>query len=438
MQKNHRVAEGSHSEAQLIDKLSNGQYRKYSDQIKDLKGRLERAVASIDGLNGASFWKKLLSKKKLAAASAQRDQIVVDLKAAEDRFKETAQAIRGSAEYKQAVMQALQKPVPPPAAVQKSIPSESVVARPRPQVNAAPPHRNRHPAFSITVRPTGSSVEHLFEASSRRGWPTPPPGSRTSENIYLPLNSAQTELVTRLGARVGPKGGVLVEPGTPLDALDQWLPFYAKKHIEPLNVDSIPGTNWGGSLANLLTSSSWQTIRKSYVESTGDKCAICGYPSPANQSVDCHEIWEYHRPKKGNVGIQRLIGIVPVCGPCHEMFHLGKAGADGRLDEVLSRLAWANRWDMAKAEEYCNYQRDKWHQRNEYMWMLDISRLQSGEDLILKGGKTGVTVDADGDLHFKAFNGPGSTRFLGARFGHKNAIWPAHPVPSYSDYVKDV
>lgn len=438
MQKNHTLVEGSQPEALLIDKLSDGRYRECWDQIKTLKGRLPRVTANIAELHRAPFWKKLLSKNKLAIALLERDEIVEKLEAAQKRVKEIAQEIRGSAAYKQAVAPTEKKPSPLPTLATKIV--APVLPVPQKKIHFEGTKVEEQPrGFSITVRPARSTVDHLFETSVREDWPTPPPGARTSENIYLPVNDDQIELVTRLGARVGPKGGVFVAPGTSLDALEQWLPFYAKKHIEPLNVDSIPDSNWGGSLANLLLASSWQAIRQSYVDSTGNKCTICGYPSPGDKSIDCHEIWEYHRPKRGNVGIQRLINIVPVCDTCHLMFHLGLANIRGHLDATLARLSWVNRWNGSEVDEYYKYQGNKWHQRNEYSWMLDVSALKLKDALVLKGGKTGVTIDDGGNLHFQTFNGTaGSTRFLGAEFGHKKSPRPAHPVPSYSDFVKDV
>jgi len=200
----------------------------------------------------------------------------------------------------------------------------------------------------------------------------------------------------------------------------------------------IPGSSWGGSLANLLLGSSWQAIRTKYVESTGDKCKICGYPSHDGKSVDCHEIWEYYVPKQGGrTGIQKLVDILPVCKSCHEMFHLGKANADGRLNKVLNRLSWANRWNTHQIKEYYNYLGHKWLQRNEYMWMLDLSNLKLQTPIFIKGGDTGVKIE-DGNLYFRTFIGEGVTRFLGVEFGHKGSTLSRNPVPSYDRYIKDV
>lgn len=291
--------------------------------------------------------------------------------------------------------------------------------------------------FGLTVNPRGAPVESLFRPRRRRGEPVPPPDIRGSDRIYLPVAPREIEAVTSLGAVVGPKGGVFVPTGVDLEPLEEWLPFYARRVIEPLNVDLIPASNWGGSLANLLLNSCWENIRQGVVCQTGDKCIICGLDS-RGKSVDCHEIWEYYRPVSGDIGVQRLVDIIPVCRQCHEMFHLGLANQNGRLEDAFRRLAWANRWSFEDVLKYWDYTGEKWLRRNNFAWVLDLSLLSS-ETLILKGGQTGVQIDEDGDLHYRSRLGEGSTRFVGVSFGHaRQEPYPPRPPVDYAMFVKDV
>ena len=88
---------------------------------------------------------------------------------------------------------------------------------------------------------------------------------------------------------------------------------------------------WCGSLANVLTPTSWRRIKATYIEAAGGRCRICGEIAPkdpvrkvrGNKTIEAHEIWSYHDARDGGPGIQRLDDILALCGSCHMMFHLG-------------------------------------------------------------------------------------------------------------------
>jgi hypothetical protein len=265
-----------------------------------------------------------------------------------------------------------------------------------------------------------------------------PPGSSVKNSVYIPVALSDQQTVIALGATQGPRGGVYIDSNANLTPFSSWLPFYAQKLIEPLNVDLIPASNWGGSLANLLTASSWEAIRADVLQTTNGVCKICGLTN-RGKSVDCHEIWEYHRPLDGRMGIQKLIRILPVCTPCHDMFHLGLAAQKNRLPQTLARLAWANRWSEEEILLYQHYVMAKWEQRNALRWILDLSALDASTKLVLRGGKTGVRVDEHLFLHYETRFAKGFTQFVGVRFvdGEKNEHGPI-PAPDYSRFFKDV
>ncbi|OFA17030.1 hypothetical protein A4U49_04410 [Acidithiobacillus ferrivorans] len=152
-----------------------------------------------------------------------------------------------------------------------------------------------------------------------------------------------------------------------------WIPAMPTI-LNPLQVVAglcIPSTSWGSSLANLLTKACWDAFRKPVISAQNHVCAHCGQ---RRKILECHELWNYevessiHTP-----GVQTLKGIVALCGDCHKMHHLGFANMQGRLDEILTRLMWINRWDQATTLHYYDAYGDYFERMSQYVWMVDLS-----------------------------------------------------------------
>jgi len=254
----------------------------------------------------------------------------------------------------------------------------------------------------------------------------------------LPVSASEEQQAISQGARKGPKGGIFIAADGDLAAFEPWLPFYAREFVEPLCVDLIPSTSWGGSLANLLTASSWDKLRQPALSRTNGVCVVCGLAGGNGKAVHCHEVWEYHLPLAGEIGAQKLVGILPVCKLCHEMFHLGRAAMEGRLDRALSRLAWANRWSAAEVDACHRYAGTKWRERSQRLWTLDLSMLGAEAKLSLKGGATGVRVDGEGNLRYESSQGAGVTRLTGAPFTSGGVVYGPFGAPDYRKFRKDV
>ena len=155
--------------------------------------------------------------------------------------------------------------------------------------------------------------------------------------------------------------------------------FYDGSVMPPIMPDLIPSSSWGGSLANLLTRESWQMIRAPHIIRTGGRCQICA--ERPNRSPDCHEIWAYSMPPAGasptGAGMQRLISIITVCEPCHEMFHLGLARSRGRGKAAEGRLMETNFWSRKTFAAFDAEARRLFTERSTRQWVLDVTLLDA-------------------------------------------------------------
>jgi hypothetical protein len=73
--------------------------------------------------------------------------------------------------------------------------------------------------------------------------------------------------------------------------------------------------------------------------------------------------------------MQTLIELVALCEDCHKTCHLGKANADGRLEEACDRLQFINRFTCEETLMYVDWLFAQWEWRSNYQWMLDLSIL---------------------------------------------------------------
>ena len=79
-----------------------------------------------------------------------------------------------------------------------------------------------------------------------------------------------------------------------------------------LQIESIPQSSWGVSLANLLPKEDWDKIRKKVLKGAGYRCEYCG---AVDRTLHCHEAWEFKYSE------QRLVRFDCVCELCHDSIH---------------------------------------------------------------------------------------------------------------------
>ena len=118
-----------------------------------------------------------------------------------------------------------------------------------------------------------------------------------------------------------------------------------------LTIEILPVHIAGRGLSSTLPTVRWDRIRRNVAEAHGHRCAACGI-SRWGARLQCHEVWEYDldtvRPptpeevearsvggkkktrwdlvgtksrESVRRGVRRLVGLMPLCGPCHRTKH---------------------------------------------------------------------------------------------------------------------
>lgn len=155
-----------------------------------------------------------------------------------------------------------------------------------------------------------------------------------------------------------------------------------------LGADRLPGSVWGSNLRAILPTSRWVALSRGTAERAGGVCEVCHRPSfygEGTRNPDCHEIWAFDAVASRSV--QRLLGVIALCGACHETQHSGLAELNDRWESVIATLRRVNGWDRADAESDIVRSRERYRELSSTEWDLDLR--------LLKGW---VTLDGYPDL----------------------------------------
>lgn len=262
--------------------------------------------------------------------------------------------------------------VPYSGAPQEMKPWLSMGADSRPTMGA----ENRLPGGLAGFRLLGTSLPpNLYAPRRRTGIPRLPGSIMKDDRIYLPAGLKDVGALTAAGAVMGVRGAFYFDPDkVSIDGpLAPWLPFVAQRWYCPLPVDLIPRTSWGASLANLLTRTSWNEIRERVTAPYDGRCQICG-ELKGGQSIEVHEVWQYAEDARyGDMSVQKLVGMLSVCKPCHGVFHQGFSKMRGHGDQAEYRLADINGWSMAELERAEAKMAADYGRRSKLRWALDLS-----------------------------------------------------------------
>jgi hypothetical protein len=293
------------------------------------------------------------------------------------------------------------------------------------------------PFFCPTVKPyhaevsgyvlpdPGGRPDELFVPRSLAEVPRLPGSyslSGAKPKLYLPVDKRREAEMLAAGAVKGPRGGFYVDMDRPSHMLDlgrlqAFVPFIAKPLTRAFQVEPIPSTSWGATLANLLTKTSWERLRLRATHHFSHLCQICGEGS--RKTIEVHELWTYEMPKRRwDPGMQRLVGLLSLCGKCHRCFHPGFAAILGRGAEAVERLGLVNRWTRAETEGYLDWAGSVWQARSTVPWALDLG-LIDGEELVVSSANW--VESEDGRLFPRKDGAQRGTRILNARWSATKA-----------------
>lgn len=85
-----------------------------------------------------------------------------------------------------------------------------------------------------------------------------------------------------------------------------------------LEIQPIPISSWGISLASRLPQKEWDEIRHENYRDADYTCVICG---ATNRTLNCHEVWKFDDRRR----IQRLVELECCCNLCHDVHHFGRS-----------------------------------------------------------------------------------------------------------------
>lgn len=103
--------------------------------------------------------------------------------------------------------------------------------------------------------------------------------------------------------------------------------------VMSLELEPIPESTWGKSLAQLLPPPIWHDLRREVYEVSDHTCAICG---ATDKQLHCHERWKFDDKKR----IQYLAGFQCLCVDCHDIKHWGRTVAEAHKNGNSERLVY--------------------------------------------------------------------------------------------------
>lgn len=140
---------------------------------------------------------------------------------------------------------------------------------------------------------------------------------------------------------------------------------------EMLTVELVPRTAWFKNVRSHVSKGEWERLKRITFGRAGYACEICGGRG-SKWPVECHEVFAYDDEHF----VQTLVRLIALCPPCHEVKHIGLAGARGRRGAALGHLARVNNWSRQDAELYLEGCFETWHRRSNHEWVLDLSYLE--------------------------------------------------------------
>ena len=139
-----------------------------------------------------------------------------------------------------------------------------------------------------------------------------------------------------------------------------------------LTIELVPESAFYKNLRSEISPKEWDLLRRASYRKAGYCCEICGEISPKHSHpVECHEIWEYDDKKH----IQRLVGVQAICPPCHACKHYGLSQLRGIEETCIRHMMKVNSMKRGAVLEMVAAAFDKWQDRSEYEWKLDITWL---------------------------------------------------------------
>lgn len=135
-----------------------------------------------------------------------------------------------------------------------------------------------------------------------------------------------------------------------------------------LKIELVPAPIQYINLRSLLPKEQWDKLRRATYKRVKYRCEICGGKGP-DHPVECHEEWNYDEDDC----VAKIVELHGLCPACHECKHVGLAGLNGRMEEVIAHLCKINGYDRQMAVRCISSAFEIWEQRSKWAWTIDVN-----------------------------------------------------------------
>jgi hypothetical protein len=139
-----------------------------------------------------------------------------------------------------------------------------------------------------------------------------------------------------------------------------------------LTIELVPQSCWYSNVRSNVSKAEWDKLRAASYRKARFKCEICGGKG-SKWPVECHEVWHYNEETR----VQKLVRMIALCPPCHEVKHIGLARIKGNFNRAVQHLMKVNDMTEQDATDYIETAFRVWSERSKYNWELDITFLDN-------------------------------------------------------------
>jgi hypothetical protein len=144
-----------------------------------------------------------------------------------------------------------------------------------------------------------------------------------------------------------------------------------------LQLELIPESSWGRSLAHLLPRPIWDEIRRDVYKEFDYTCCLC---KATDCEVHAHELWEYN----DKTHVQKLRGFQCLCADCHavkhwghtvQMVHEGKYPKD-TIERLTLHFCRVNNCGPLDFELHKVEMGNLYQKRSKHVYKIDFGRFE--------------------------------------------------------------
>lgn len=139
-----------------------------------------------------------------------------------------------------------------------------------------------------------------------------------------------------------------------------------------LTIELVPSTCFYTNVRSEVSKDEWDVLRRKCYADADYKCEICGGVGPKHP-VEAHEVWEYDDKNK----VQKLLRLIALCPKCHMCKHWGLSQIRNKEGICIKHMMQVNGWSKEDVKLYVEASFEKWMQRSQHDWELDISWLDN-------------------------------------------------------------